>query len=54
MAEFTSAKKENKGFKKTLYAYQLVSKLPNGFGNNGAPVAFASYHVKVIYARARI
>ncbi len=36
--------KEVKGLKKTLYAYQLMAKMPGGIGEN-AHASVASYHV---------
>ncbi|KAJ3411897.1 hypothetical protein HDV05_001532 [Chytridiales sp. JEL 0842] len=39
--EFNAMKRENRTLKKTLYAYQLMTRVPN---SNGEPVAVASYH----------
>lgn len=45
-SEIEALKKENKSLKKTMYAYQMVSKIPGALGNNGANIA--SYFVSFI------
>ena len=39
-----------KGLKKTLYAYQLMAKMPGGIGEN-AHASIASYHVIKLFHR---